>query len=466
MNFIKFTREILEKQHLSILREIGRQIGVKAPAAIKTKNQLIQSILDIQSGVVEPNPKNNRGAHVKMNPSLSQFIKDESTEYPAYEFAQTPNVYLSDSSIPVQGVLEIHKDGYGFLRVNNYENSKQDAHVSSAIIKKFNLRRGDFVNGYAIPKNENAPDVQDVIEINGTSIDRFKVRKDFDDLTPCYPEEQIKLERPNADISMRCIDLFAPLGMGQRGLIVAPPKTGKTTLLKNIARSIEKNYPAVKLIVLLIDERPEEVTDFSRAICSEVVYSTFDEGAEHHVRVAELVLQRAKRLVEMGKDVVILLDSITRLTRAYNYLVEPSGKTLSGGIDPMALQAPKRFFGSARNIEDGGSLTILSTALVDTESRMDDVIFEEFKGTGNMEIKLSRELSEKRIFPAIDLDKSGTRKDDLLLTSEELDGVIKIRRLLSEKKCATDALIEMLKKTKDNQDLLSRLDAWIKIYQK
>ena len=257
-----------------------------------------------------------------------------------------------------------------------------------------------------------------------------------------------------------------PIGKGQRGLIVAPPKTGKTSLLKMIAQSIEQNHPEIKLIVLLIDERPEEVTDIKRTIKSEVVFSTFDEGADHHVRTAELVINRAKRLVESGKDVVILLDSITRLTRAYNSIVESSGKTLSGGLDPVAMQGPKRFFGSARNVEEGGSLTILSTALIDTGSRMDDVIYEEFKGTGNMEIHLSRQLSEKRIFPAIDLVRSGTRREELLLSQKQLDASYKLREILSERADAIDSLIDMIKKTKDNADLIEKADAWIKLYQK
>ena len=268
------------------------------------------------------------------------------------------------------------------------------------------------------------------------------------------------------DLAIRCVDLFSPLGLGQRGLIVAPPKTGKTTLLKKIAQSIENNYPDVKLMVLLIDERPEEVTDIKRSVKGEVIYSTFDENPEHHIRAAELVINRAKRLVEVNKNVVILMDSITKLTRAYNNTVQSSGRTLSGGIDPVALFMPKKFFGTARNIENGGSLTILSTALAETGSRMDDVIYEEFKGTGNMEIHLSRALSEKRVFPAIDLYKSGTRREELLLSKEELDTVYKLRKILAERNDATDSLLEMMKKTKNNKDLMAKLDTWINLYQK
>ncbi|MBQ7642916.1 MAG: transcription termination factor Rho, partial [Clostridia bacterium] len=296
----------------------------------------------------------------------------------------------------------------------------------------------------------------------------FLKRTNFDDLIPYYPTKRLKLENAtNADdVAIRCIDLFAPIGKGQRGLIVAPPKAGKTTLLKKIAQAIESNYPDVKLIILLIDERPEEVTDIKRSVKGEVVFSTFDENAEHHIRAAELVINRAKRLVEVGQDVVILMDSITRLARAYNNTIDSSGKTLSGGLDPAALNGPKRFFGAARNIDDGGSLTVLSTALIETGSRLDDVIYEEFKGTGNMEIHLSRELSEKRIFPAIDLYKSGTRKDELLLSEKELATVYKLRKILSERSDATDTLIEMMKKSKNNDDLISKIDVWMQLYRK
>lgn len=369
----------------------------------------------------------------------------------------------------VEGVLEQHISGYGFLRVNNYENSKDDAYVSLQNIKKYNLRRGDKVKATvkAIREGDSAA-LQEVLSINDLDPKLFLKRNNFDDLTPYYPTERLRLEREDIinDVAIRCIDLFAPIGKGQRGLIVAPPKTGKTTLLKKIAQSIENNYKSVKLIVLLIDERPEEVTDIKRSVSGEVVFSTFDEGAEHHVRAAELVVNRAKRLVEVGQDVVILMDSITRLARAYNNTIESSGKTLSGGLDPTALQGPKRFFGAARNIENGGSLTILSTALIDTGSRMDDVIYEEFKGTGNMEIHLSRELSEKRIFPAIDLYKSGTRKEELLLTERELSAEYKLRKVLAERNDATDTVIGMMEKSKNNDDLINKLDVWMKLYQK
>ena len=469
--FINFTVSTLGTEHLTVVREIGRQIGVKAPAG-KKKEQLIKEIISIQTGELQPVLNTNKGAPTKISVDVSKYYAPES-EVSYVNAPLQPKLTFNDvakGDYVVEGVLELHSSGYGFLRVYNYENSKEDVYVSPANIKKYNLRRGDKVECVAKSVHENnSAALQEVTSINGLDPELYRRRKFFDELVPYYPTRRLKLELEDEESSLavRTIDLFAPLGMGQRGLIVAPPKTGKTTLLKLIAQSIEKNYKDVKLIVLLIDERPEEVTDIKRSISGEVVYSTFDENAEHHVRAAELVINRAKRLVEVGKDVVILMDSITRLARAYNSTVESSGKTLSGGIDPIALQGPKRFFGSARNIEDGGSLTILSTALVETGSRMDDVIYEEFKGTGNMEIQLSRELSERRIFPAIDLNKSGTRKEELLLSEEELATVYKIRRFLSSRQAdATDVLFEMLKKTKNNQDLANKIDQWIKLYHK
>lgn len=471
MKFKTFTPEELNKVNLFVLREIGRVIGVKAPAG-KNKDTLIEEIIAIQQGELKPVPPSGLGAPQKTKVDLSEFLAETvNPEYP-YELAET-KVKLHDSAKPemitVEGVLEVHMNGYGFLRVNNYENSKEDAYVSTINIKKYNLRRGDRVKALCSPPKETeAAALKQIISINDLDPALFLKRTNFDDLIPYYPTKRLRLENDDNsdDVAIRCIDLFAPLGMGQRGLIVAPPKTGKTTLLKKIAQAIESNYKDVKLIVLLIDERPEEVTDIKRSVKGEVVFSTFDENAEHHVRAAELVINRAKRLVEVGQNVVILMDSITRLARAYNNTIESSGKTLSGGLDPTALNGPKRFFGAARNIEDGGSLTILSTALIDTGSRMDDVIYEEFKGTGNMEIHLSRELSEKRIFPAIDLYKSGTRKDELLLSEKELATVIKLRKILSERSDATDSLIEMMKKSKNNDDLIAKIDVWMQLYRK
>ncbi len=462
---ITFTKEILEKEHLSVLREIGRQVGVKAPAE-KNKVEIIRCILDVQSGKVAPIEANKRGARPKLSVDISNYLAPETQTY--YEKEADKNIILSDNNgiYEAEGVLEII-DKYGFLRAKNYENSDSDVFIHSSIIAKFNLRRGDVIKAVVkLDPAKEKPAVQTVLTINGKDVGLCVNRKYFDDLTPDYPTERIKLETKENDVSLRCIDLFSPIGMGQRGLIVAPPKTGKTTLLKKIAVAIEQNHPEIKLIVLLIDERPEEVTDMKRSVKSEVVFSTFDEGARHHVQVAELVIDRAKRLVENGQNVVILMDSITRLVRAYNQEVDSSGKVLTGGIDPVALHSAKRIFGAARNIENGGSLTILSTALVETGSRMDDVIYEEFKGTGNMEIHLSRALAEKRVFPAIDIIKSGTRKDDLLLSEEELSTAAKLRRILSDRSDATDGILGTIKKTKNNSDLSGKVDAFIKLYTK
>lgn len=368
-----------------------------------------------------------------------------------------------------EGYLEINPDGYGFLRVKNGEFNEMDAYVSAMKIKQYGLRRGDYVTSLCKKVQEGRPSaVVNVTTINGIESDKVGKRPNFDDLVPIYPDERIRLEVAPREFATRCIDLVSPIGKGQRGIIVSPPKAGKTTLLKMIASSIATNYPDIELKVLLIDERPEEVTDMQRSIKGEVVYSTFDELPEHHTKTAEMLLERAKRLVEMGKDVVILLDSLTRLARAYNLTIPPTGRTLSGGIDPGALHSPKRFFGSARNIENGGSLTIIATALVDTGSRMDDVIFEEFKGTGNMEIHLDRRLSEKRIFPAIDLAKSGTRKEELLLTPSELEGTWGIRKLLSnaDNAEATENLINMIVKTSSNKEFIDQLNLQLRVLAK
>ena len=361
----------------------------------------------------------------------------------------------------VEGILEVLPDGYGFLRGENYLPTPKDVYISPIQIKRFKLNTGDMIKGISrMPKEEEKfPALIFVGEVNGQSPENAYRRKNFDDLTPIYPTERLKLETVPTEYAMRIIDLMSPVGKGQRGMIVAPPKVGKTTLLKKIANSISKNNPEVTLIVLLIDERPEEVTDMKRSINGEVIYSTFDELPEHHVKVAEMVLERAKRLTEQNKDVVILLDSITRLARAYNLVIPTSGRTLSGGLDPSALHKPKKFFGAARNIENGGSLTILATALIETGSRMDDVIFEEFKGTGNMEVHLDRKLSEKRIFPAIDINKSGTRREDLLLTQKELETVFSIRKALSNLNTieVTEQLISQIISTKNNDEFLDKM---------
>ncbi len=362
------------------------------------------------------------------------------------------------STLFAEGVLEILPDGYGFLRPFSYVPSQDDIYVSPSQIRRFDLRTGDLVGGQVRPPRDNERyfALLRVEYINKISINEAARRIHFDGLTPIYPNQRINLEVGPEMAVTRVIDLVSPIGKGQRGLIVSPPKAGKTVLLKQIANSITTNYPEINLMVLLIDERPEEVTDMQRSVKGEVISSTFDEPAESHVKVAEMVLERAKRLVEHKRDVVILLDSITRLARAYN-LVEPSsGRTLSGGVDPSALHKPKRFFGAARNIEEGGSLTILATALVETGSRMDDVIFEEFKGTGNMELILDRKLADRRLFPAIDIKRSGTRKEDLLLSKEEMELMWNLRKTFSQSTTteAIEALMEILKKTKSNRELM------------
>jgi transcription termination factor Rho len=367
-----------------------------------------------------------------------------------------------DGLLFAQGILEILPDGYGFLRPFAYLPSHDDIYVSPSQIRRFDLRTGDRVAGQvrAPKETERFFALLRVESVNGYDPEEASQRLHFDALTPIFPNSRLTMESEEVtDISCRIIDLVAPLGKGQRGLIVAPPKAGKTFLLKKIANAITKNYPDVYLMVLLIDERPEEVTDMQRSVDGEVISSTFDEPPENHVKVSEMVLERAKRLVEHQRDVVILLDSITRLARAYNLVVPPSGRTLSGGVDPTALHKPKRFFGAARNIEEGGSLTILATALVETGSRMDDVIFEEFKGTGNMELVLDRKLAEKRIFPALDVKRSGTRREELLLSKEELDLVWNFRRTFANYGTAEsiEMLIDAMKKTKANSDLLRAL---------
>lgn len=370
------------------------------------------------------------------------------------------------------GILEVHPDGYGFLRSGNYLPGEKDVYISMAQIRKFKLRTGDKVTGKTRPakEGERLLAMLYIESINDEPVEKCIERQPFETLVPIYPTERIKLESPKnmRDLSIRLIDLVSPIGKGQRGLIVAPPKAGKTIMLKKIANSITANYPDITLLVLLIDERPEEVTDMQRTTQAEVVFSTFDEKPENHVRVSEMVIERAKRLVEHGKDVVILLDSLTRLARAYNLTVPPSGRTLSGGLDPSSLYKPKRFLGAARNIEGGGSLTIIATALVETGSRMDEIIYEEFKGTGNMELHLDRRLSEKRIFPAIDLAKSSTRREELLLSRLELEGVFSIRRVLSGGNTTevTEQLISMIIRTKTNDEFLRRLREWLAIWEK
>ncbi|MGF7397690.1 transcription termination factor Rho [Thermoanaerobacterium thermosaccharolyticum] len=408
--------------------------------------------LDKEKGVEDKEKETKKGHSIFIKEGLP-LISDVSE--PLKELIET------QGDVVAEGVLDIMPDGYGFLRVENFIQGNKDIYISQSQIRRFGLKVGDKVKGITrIPREgEKYSAILYVESINGESPDLAKKRIPFDELTPIFPDEKLKLETIPTELAMRLVDIIAPIGKGQRGMIVAPPKAGKTTLLKKIANSISINHPEVHLIVLLIDERPEEVTDMKRSIKGEVVYSTFDELPEHHTKVAEMVLEYAKRLVEYGKDVVILMDSITRLARAYNLVTPPSGRTLSGGLDPSALHPPKRFFGAARNIEEGGSLTILATALIETGSRMDDVIFEEFKGTGNMELHLDRKLQERRIFPAIDIYKSGTRKEELLLSQKELEAMWMIRKAMSSiaPNEVTEVLIDRLMRTRTNAEFIEAI---------
>lgn len=421
-------------------------------------------------------PRNNRRQQNGRQNQSRPYRQNNNRPYRAPEGEQKPEKPAEPAPLPetgtAAGVLEI-MEGYGFLRVSNYDAGPNDVYVANAQIRRCNLKNGDFVEGRTRARREG--DKYEALlyvdRVNGKDPDEnAQNRVNYEDLTPIFPNERYTLETPGRinNLSVRLIDLIAPIGKGQRAMIVSQPKAGKTTLLKQIANGITENYPDTHLIVLLIDERPEEVTDMRRSIKGEVVSSTFDELPEHHTRIAEMVQERAMRLVEDGKDVVILLDSLTRLTRAYNLVIPPTGRTLSGGMDPGALHKPKRFFGAARNIENGGSLTVIATALVETGSRMDDIVYEEFKGTGNMEIHLDRKLSEKRIFPAIDVYKSGTRRDDLLLSQKELDGVRMLRRVLANGGTGdvTENIVNMMDKTPNNEEFLIRLKEWVRIFEK
>lgn len=476
----KFKPGELDDYHHLTIREIGHRVGVKAPT-MGSKEEVIEKILKVQRGEVAPVHNFNMGAprKIKVNleddfPELFEEVLEPratTVEYPTetypHKFPLNDCVPDAEGGFYMTGTLEILSSGYGFLRTSLQGISLTDVYISQQNIRRLNLRKGDCVRAYA-KKGESGeqPAFKEAILINGYAPSIFQERKNFDKLTPCYPDKKIKLEyddEEKSDVSIRCIDLFAPIGFGQRGLIVAPPKTGKTTLLKNIAKSIEWHHPEAKLFVLLIDERPEEVTDFKQSVSSEVIFSTFDEKPEHHLKVAEHTLNSAKRLVEVGVDVIILVDSITKLTRASNAVIEPSGRTLTGGLDMAAFNFPKMFFGAARNIQGGGSLTIISTALVETGSRMDDVIFEEFKGTGNMEVYLSRQLAEKRIFPAIDIYKSGTRKEEKLLSEQEYKTVSSLRRILFGKDGASENVIDTMYKTKNNEDFMTKSETFIKL---
>ena len=433
-----------DEMSLVELREIARELDIKGASKMK-KGELSALLKSMHEEKLKAEEEAKRA-----------LIPDGETEQTA-KIKEEPKKN-SEGVSDVSGILEILADGFGFLRTENYLSGTGDIYVSPTQIRRFNLKTGDEVAGKGrFREDERFPALIYVDTVNGDTLDKSIGRKPFDSLMPVYPDKRIPLSKGNSDFATRLIDLISPLGYGQRGLIVAPPKAGKTTMLKNVAKSISAADKNIKLIVLLIDERPEEVTDMQRSIDGEVIYSTFDEPPEHHIKVAEIVLERAKRLVEHGKDVLVLLVSVTRLARAYNLVVNPSGRTLSGGIDPAALWGPKRFFGAARNIEGGGSLTILATALIETGSRMDDVIFEEFKGTGNMEIHLDRALSEKRIFPAIDVYKSGTRKEELLLESDELEAMWNIRKAFSSQNTreVTENIINQLVRTKNNRDFVN-----------
>ncbi|MEG0251126.1 MAG: transcription termination factor Rho [Christensenellaceae bacterium] len=510
---------LLKTKSLADLREIAKLAGVKSPTKYK-KAELLENLIALEQEsepketlVEEPafdlfqtyapeKPVRTKKPHT----APPQIIEDEidTDEQPNDEYKDevidmsdfdntseeensrrrriieyVPNndavneILNTGECKDAHGILEVHTEGYGFLRSENYLPGAKDVYVSQAQIRKFNLKTGDEVYGKTRPSKdgERLLALLYIETVNGEPVENCIRRRPFEELTPIYPEERFTLEnvRASRDLAIRMIDLISPIGKGQRGLIVAPPKAGKTILLKKIANSITTNYPEVELLVLLIDERPEEVTDMQRSIAGDVVYSTFDERPENHARVADMVIERAKRLVEHGKDVVILLDSLTRLGRAYNLIVPPSGRTLSGGLDPASLYKPKRFFGAARNIEHGGSLTIIATALIETGSRMDEIIYEEFKGTGNMEIHLDRKLSEKRIFPAVDLAKSGTRREDLLLSQKELEGTWALRKALSSGGNTTEVteqLISMIVRTQTNEEFLARLHEWFRIWEK
>ena len=443
----------LTKCTLVELRQLAKEQEIKNVTKLK-KEELIELLTKLES------EKNVEEEQQKEYPAI-----DNDTKYQIGENARDDSDLSYKLTNPddfiAEGVLEILPYGYGFLRGENYLSSPKDVYISPTQIKRFKLDQGDKIKGIARFPKEDArfPGLIYVGAVNGELPEKAYKRRKFDDLIPIYPDERIRLETVPTEYAMRMIDLVCPIGKGQRGMIVAPPKVGKTTLLKKIANSITANHPEIELIVLLIDERPEEVTDMKRSIKGEVIYSTFDELPEHHVKVAEMVLERAKRLVEHGKDVAILLDSITRLARAYNLVIPSSGKTLSGGIDPAALHKPKKFFGAARNIERGGSLTILATSLIDTGSRMDEVIFEEFKGTGNMEVHLDRSLSEKRIFPAIDINKSGTRREEKLLSPEELATIFALRKALSSMPVGevTEQFINQMLLTKNNEEFIIKM---------
>lgn len=431
-------REKYESLSLTVLRDLAKARELKGISTMK-KSDIIELML------LEDEKDKTK--------EVREEVKNEK--------AGTIDIEQLDSGISAEGILEVLPDGYGFIRSANYLPGENDVYVSPSQIRRFGLKTGDIISGNTRIKTqqEKFSALLYVTKINGIHPIEASKRSNFEDMTPIFPDERLRLENGKSSVAMRIVDLLSPIGKGQRGMIVSPPKAGKTTLLKQVAQAVLKNNPEMHILILLIDERPEEVTDIKEAITGdnvEVIYSTFDELPEHHKRVSEMVIERAKRLVEHKKDVMILLDSITRLARAYNLTVPPSGRTLSGGLDPAALHMPKRIFGAARNMREGGSLTILATALVDTGSKMDDVIYEEFKGTGNMELVLDRKLQEKRVFPAIDIPKSGTRREDLLLSTEEQEAVYTMRKALNGMKAdeAVDNILNMFSRTNDNQEFV------------
>ena len=454
-------REKYESLALVDLKAIARTRGIKGTSLMK-KGEVVEAMLELDKK--ENEVKENTGGE----PAANQNENVENTAVEGNEegektFVRKNPADLSelDSGIEASGILEVMPDGFGFIRCENYMPGENDVYVAPSQIRRFNMKTGDIVTGNTRIKKETEKfsALLYVKNINGYAPDEAAKRWNFEDMTPIFPDERMRLETSGASVAMRIMDLMSPIGKGQRGMIVSPPKAGKTTLLKEVAKSVKINNPDTHLIILLIDERPEEVTDIKEAIEGpnvEVIYSTFDELPEHHKRVSEMVMERAKRLVEHKQDVMVLIDSITRLTRAYNLTVSPSGRTLSGGLDPAALHMPKRFFGAARNMREGGSLTILATALVNTGSKMDDVVYEEFKGTGNMEMVLDRRVAEKRVFPAIDIPQSGTRRDDLLLTPEEMEVINHIRRAFNGMKAeeAVDKVVDMFNKTKNNCEFI------------
>ena len=455
----------LEQFTLAQLRELAKTKGIKGITKYK-KDELIILLNDgtlENTEEIEETDVNDTDEFHKENTVIDENHETE------ISFGNVSYKLTNEGDKIVEGILEVLPDGYGFLRGENYLSTPNDVYISPVQIRRFRLDTGDKLKGISrmAKEGERFPSLIFVGEVNGEHPEKALKRKKFDDLIPIYPNQRLHLETKPNEYAMRIIDLISPIGKGQRGMIVAPPKVGKTTLIKKFANSISVNNPEVELLVLLIDERPEEVTDMKRSINGEVIYSTFDELPEHHVKVAEMVLERAKRLVEQGKDVVILLDSITRLARAYNLVIPSSGRTLSGGLDPNALHKPKKFFGAARNIENGGSLTILASALIETGSRMDDVIFEEFKGTRNMEVHLDRKLSEKRIFPAIDINKSGTRREDLLLDKREQETIYALRKALNNLPVAevTEQLITQMVNSKNNSEFLDKMEVFLRNYK-